>query len=184
MQFTLCECGVSCKQNRLPQAVLINGEIVRAASDGRRRAPAMGHALRRSGVPDGLGRGWAQGRICFGRRGDCPVLALEGWLAVSGIEVGPVFRHCDMTRYGQARRPAMTIPGCGKPMRPVAVVRRPRTGRGSEIQSIPLFCRFRPGFATSTMKAGVCTLKFRSQTGHASDVMLARLRPRLRDVLE
>ena len=32
----------------------------------------------------------------------------------------------------------------------------------------------RAGFATSAVHAGVSTLKIRSQTGHASDVMLAR----------
>jgi hypothetical protein len=32
----------------------------------------------------------------------------------------------------------------------------------------------RAGFATSAVKAGVSTLKIRSQTGHASDAMLAR----------
>jgi integrase len=32
----------------------------------------------------------------------------------------------------------------------------------------------RSGFATSVVQAGVSTIKIRSQTGHASDVMLAR----------
>jgi integrase len=32
----------------------------------------------------------------------------------------------------------------------------------------------RAGFATSAVQAGVSTLKIRSQTGHTSDVMLAR----------
>ena len=32
----------------------------------------------------------------------------------------------------------------------------------------------RAGFATSAVQAGVSTLKIRSQTGHASDAMLAR----------
>ena len=34
--------------------------------------------------------------------------------------------------------------------------------------------RLRAGFVTSAVQAGVSTLKVRSQTGHASDAMLAR----------
>ena len=32
----------------------------------------------------------------------------------------------------------------------------------------------RAGFATSAVQAGVSTIKIRSQTGHANDIMLAR----------
>jgi len=95
--------------------------------------------------------------VPFGRTRHCPVLALDGWLTVSGIEAGPIFRPVDRhRRIGAARLLGEGVSAAGLD---------PAGFSGHSL---------RAGFATSAVQAGVSTLKIRSQTGHASDVMLAR----------
>ena len=47
--------------------------------------------------------------ITFGRTRHCPVLALDRWLAVAGIEAGPVFRPVD--RHGHVGSERLSTPG-------------------------------------------------------------------------
>ncbi len=119
--------------------------------------------LRRSKTDqEGAGRNVG---LPFGRTRHCPVLALDRWLAVSGIEAGPVFRPVDRHgRFAPERLSGEAVSLIVKE-RVAAVAIDPTGFSGHSL---------RAGFATSAVKAGVSTLKIRSQTGHASDDMLAR----------
>jgi integrase len=103
--------------------------------------------------------------IPFGRTRLCPVLALDEWLAISRIEAGPIFRPVD--RHGRIASERLS----GEAVLLIVKERVAATGidpTGFSGHSL------RAGFATSAVQAGVSTLKIRSQTGHASDAMLAR----------
>ena len=103
--------------------------------------------------------------IPFGRTRHCPVLALDYWIAVSGIEAGTIFRPVD--RHG--RIAAARLSGEAVSL----VVKERVTATGIDPTDFSGHS-LRAGFATSAVRAGVSTLKIRSQTGHASDAMLAR----------
>lgn len=116
--------------------------------------------LRRSKTDqEGVGR---KVGIPFGRTRNCPVLALDGWLAGAGIEAGPVFRPVD--RHGRVASERLSGEAVSKE-RVVAANIDPTGFSGHSL---------RAGFATSAVQAGVSTFKIRSQTGHVSDAMLAR----------
>jgi len=119
--------------------------------------------LRRSKTDqEGVGR---KVGIPFGRTRHCPVLALDRWLAVSGIEAGPIFRPVD--RHGRVASERLSGEAVSLVVKErVAVAGMEPTGFSGH--------SLRAGFATSAVQAGVPTLKIRNQTGHASDVMLAR----------
>ncbi|MGD0563082.1 MAG: site-specific integrase [Roseiarcus sp.] len=103
--------------------------------------------------------------IPYGRTRHCAVLAVDRWLAVSGIETGPVFRPVDRhSRIASARLSGEAVSLVIKE-RAAAVGMDPAGYSGHSL---------RAGFATSAVQAGVSTLKVRAQTGHASDAMLAR----------
>ncbi len=103
--------------------------------------------------------------IPFGRTRHCPVLALEQWLAVSGIKTGPVFRP--VGRHGHIAAQRLSGEAVSVNVKEqVAMANIDPTGYSGH--------SLRAGFATSAVQAGVSTLKIRSQTGHASEVMLAR----------
>ena len=119
--------------------------------------------LRRSKT-DQEGQGRRIG-IPFGRGRWCPVAALDGWLAASGISEGPIFRPVD--RHGHIHSTRLSGEAVS------LVVRERAADAGLD----PL--RFsghslRAGLATSAAQAGVPTWRIRSQTRHASDAMLAR----------
>ncbi len=99
--------------------------------------------------------------IPFGRTRHCPVLALEQWLAVSGIKTGPVFRPVDRHGHIAAQRLSGETVSVNVKER-VAMANIDPTGYSGH--------SLRAGFATSAVQAGVSTLKIRSQTGHASEV--------------
>jgi integrase len=103
--------------------------------------------------------------IPFGRTRQCPVLALERWLAISRIEVGPIFRPVDRHgRVGSERLSGQAVSLIVKGR--VAITGMEPTGFSGH--------SLRAGFATTSGAGGVSTLKIRSQTAHASDAMLAR----------
>jgi integrase len=103
--------------------------------------------------------------IPFGRTRHCPVLALDGWLAASGLEAGAVFRPVD--RHGRVGSERLSGEAVSLIIRErVAAANIDPTGFSGH--------SLRSGFATSAVQSGVSTLKIRSQTGHASDAMLAR----------
>ena len=103
--------------------------------------------------------------IPFGRTRHCPVLALDRWLAVSKIEVGPVFRPVD--RHGRVASERLSGEA-------VSLIVKERVAAAGNDPAGFSGHSLRAGFATSAVQAGVSTPKIRSQTGHASDAMLAR----------
>jgi integrase len=101
--------------------------------------------------------------IPFGRTRHRPVLALERWLAASGIEAGPIFRPVD--RHGRVASERLSGEAVSLTVKErVAAASIDPTGLSGH--------SLRAGFATSAVQAGVSTLKVRAQTGHASDAML------------
>jgi integrase len=103
--------------------------------------------------------------IPYGRTRHCPVAALDTWLALAGTENGPIFRPVD--RHGRIRRERLSGEA-------VSLVIRERLAAAGFDPTGFSGHSLRAGFATSAAQAGVSTLKIRSQTGHASDAMLAR----------
>jgi integrase len=103
--------------------------------------------------------------IPFGRTRHCPVLALDRWLVVSGIKAGPVFRPVD--RHGRIASERLSGEA-------VSLIVKGRVAAAGVDPTGFSGHSLRAGFATSAVQAGVSTLKVRAQTGHASDVMLAR----------
>jgi integrase len=101
----------------------------------------------------------------FGRTRHCPVLALDGWLAISGIEAGPIFRPVD--RHGRVDRERLSSEA-------VSLIIKERVAAAGIEPTGFSGHSLRAGFATSAVQAGVSTLKVRAQTGHASDAMLTR----------
>ncbi|WP_233352180.1 site-specific integrase [Pseudogemmobacter humi] len=111
---------------------------------------------------DGAGRRIG---IPHGRTRHCPVVAVEAWLTVSGIDAGPLFRP--ITRHGHVVPEALTGDAVS------ALLRERLDAAGIDPKGYSGHS-LRAGFATSAAQAGVSTLKIRAQTGHASDAMLAR----------
>lgn len=118
----------------------------------RRSKTDQNGAGRKIGIPHGRGR-W------------CPVLAVEQWLAHSGINEGalfrPVNRHHTITSTRLSGEAVCSV----LRERVEAAGIDPRSYSGHSL---------RAGLATSAAQAGVSTWKIRQQTGHASDAMLAR----------
>ncbi len=103
--------------------------------------------------------------IPHGRTRHCPVKAVEGWLYIAQIEAGPVFRP--ITRHGALATSRLTGDA-------VSILIRERLAAAGMNPEGFSGHSLRAGFATSAAQAGVSTLKIRSQTGHASEAMLAR----------
>jgi len=103
--------------------------------------------------------------IPHGRTRWCPVTALTDWLALSGIEEGPIFRPVD--RHGRMQDQRLS----GEAVSMIVKARVETIGLNpQEFSGHSL----RAGLATSAASAGVSSWKIRQQTGHASDAMLAR----------
>jgi integrase len=119
--------------------------------------------LRRSKT-DQDGRGRKIG-IPYGRTRCCPVNALQGWLAASGITEGAIFRPVD--RHGRIH--AARLSG-----EAVSLVVRERVAAAGLDPTRYSGHSLRAGLATSAAQAGVPTWRIRTQTRHASDAMLAR----------
>jgi integrase len=103
--------------------------------------------------------------IPYGRTRHCPVLALERWLKLSGIEGGPVFRPVD--RHGRIALGRLSGGAVSQ------IVRERVAAAGIDPEGYSGHS-LRAGFATSAVQAGVSTFKVRAQTGHASDATLSR----------
>ena len=86
-------------------------------------------------------------------------------MPISGIEAGPVFRPVD--RHGRVASERLSGEA-------VSLVVKERVAAAGIDPTGFSGHSLRAGFATSAVQAGVSTLKIRSQTGHASDAMLAR----------
>jgi len=101
----------------------------------------------------------------FGRTRHCPILALDRWLTVAGIDEGPIFRPVD--RHGHVAAERL----CGEA---VSLVVKERVAAAGIDPTCFSGHSLRAGFATSAAQAGVPSFKIRAQTGHAADAMLAR----------
>ena len=96
----------------------------------------------------------------------CPVAALDGWLATSGIADGPLFRP--VSKSGQVIEKA----GSRRVRSRSSSSSAPRkSGLDPERYSGH---SLRAGFATSAAVAGLPIWKIRGQTGHNSDAILRR----------
>lgn len=102
----------------------------------------------------------------------CPVKALETWLALSCIESGPVFRS--INRHDQiATHEALTPQS-------VALVLKQTTHRAKSKDAAKSVSghSLRAGYCTEAASAGVATHIIMEQTGHRSNVTLAKyIRP-------
>lgn len=103
--------------------------------------------------------------IPFARGRWCPVAALDAWLAISGINEGPIFRPVD--RHGRVHDGRLSGEAVGD------IVRRRVRAAGLDTSGYSGHS-LRAGLATSASQIGVPTGKIRAQTRHASDAMLAR----------
>lgn len=103
--------------------------------------------------------------IPHGRTRHCPVAAVDIWLALSGIDDGPIFRPVD--RHGHVHTERLSGEA-------VSLVIKERVAAAGIDPSGFSGHSLRAGFATSAAQAGVSTIKIRAQTGHASDAMLSR----------
>jgi integrase len=103
--------------------------------------------------------------IPFGRTRHCPIRALDAWKAASAINEGPVFRPVD--RHGKLAVGRLSGDAVS------SIVRERVNAAGFDATGYSGHS-LRAGFATSAAQAGVSSWKIRSQTGHASDAMLAR----------
>jgi len=119
--------------------------------------------LRRSKT-DQLGAGRIIG-IAFGKRRRCPVAALDRWLTRSGIIDGPIFRRVD--RHGNVLDERLS----GEAVSLIVKVRAAAAGLDSRKYSGH---SLRAGFVTAAALFGMGSWQIRRQTGHSSDVMLAR----------
>ncbi|MFC1672599.1 site-specific integrase [Pseudomonadota bacterium] len=119
--------------------------------------------LRRSKTDqEGLGRKIG---VPYARGRWCPVESLRAWLSLAGVEGGPVFRP--VTRHGRIADNRLSADAVN------CVVKSHAKGIGLDPSQLSGHS-LRAGLATSAAQAGVATWKIRQQTGHATDVMLAR----------
>jgi integrase len=94
----------------------------------------------------------------------CPVSAFERWIAVSGIENGPIFRP--VSRGGRVMTRRLSAEA-------VASIIKSRVNRLGRDPSSYSGHSLRAGFASSAARAGVPTWRIKAQTGHRSDSTLA-----------
>jgi integrase len=111
---------------------------------------------------DGQGQAIA---IPYGRTRWCPVAALDGWLAASGIEEEAIFRPVD--RHGRVHNTRLSGEA-------VSLVVQERAAAAGLDQTGYSGHSLRAGLATSAAQAGVPTWRIRAQTRHASDATLSR----------
>ncbi|MBP3981399.1 site-specific integrase [Acidovorax sp. JG5] len=105
----------------------------------------------------------------------CPVKALEKWLALGGVEQGPVFRP--INRHDQITS--------GKALTPqsVALVLKGVTSHAKSAEAAKSVAghSLRSGYCTEAASVGVATHVIMEQTGHRSSATLAKyIRPLIR----
>jgi integrase len=102
----------------------------------------------------------------------CPVAALDQWLALSGIDRGPVFRW--VSRHGNL------VGSKGLTSQSVALVvkRSVKRVHGAAATKAVSGHSLRAGYCTEAALVGMAPWQIREQTGHKSDVTLAKyIRP-------
>lgn len=108
------------------------------------------------------------GRIVFIPRASgshCPVTALMHWLQNAGISTGHVFRS--VNRYDGVAKQGLT------PQSVALIVKAAMAQAGADAQNISGHS-LRAGYCTSAAEQGLPSWQIRMQTGHKSDVTLAR----------
>ena len=119
--------------------------------------------LRRSKTDqEGVGRNIG---VPFGRTRFCPVTALSLWRDRSRIAAGPLFRPVD--RLGRIATTRLSGEA-------ISVIVKARVAAAGYDPARYSGHSLRAGLVTSAAQAGVAPWRIRQQTGHASDVMLAR----------
>lgn len=99
----------------------------------------------------------------------CPVTALGEWLAMSGVSEGFVFRA--VTRHDRVARHGLSAQS-------VALVVKSSVARAGGNASTASGHSLRAGYCTSAAEKGLQPWQIREQTGHKSDVTLAKyIRP-------
>ena len=102
----------------------------------------------------------------------CPVAALDQWLELSGIDRGPVFRW--VSRHGHL------VGDKGLTPQSVALVvkRSVKRVHGAAATKVVSGHSLRAGYCTEAALVGMAPWQIREQTGHKSDVTLAKyIRP-------
>lgn len=110
---------------------------------------------------DGRGREIA---VPFGRTLHCPIAALKDWLALTGIETGPIFTT--VNKHGHVLKKRMS----GEAASNVVKARVADAGYDPAAFSGH---SLRAGFVTAAALAGASAFKIRETTGHRSDSGLA-----------
>lgn len=103
--------------------------------------------------------------VPLGRTRYCAVRALEDWLELAAIEDGPVFRRINRHHHIAVARLSGEA---------VSMVVKERLTQAAMNASTYSGHSLRAGFVTSAAQAGIASWQIRKQTGHASDVVLAR----------
>lgn len=98
----------------------------------------------------------------------CPVKALKAWLALSGIESGPIFRR--VNRHDQIASTAALSPQSVALMLKAIVT----VAKGAEVAKSTSGHSLRAGYCTEAVAVGVATQTICDQTGHRSAAMLNR----------
>lgn len=110
--------------------------------------------------------------IPYARGSRCPVKALKNWLELAGIAAGPLFRP--INRHDQI------VGNKGLTAQSVALVVKTsvRMMSGNEAAKMAAGHSLRAGYCTEAASVGLQPYQIREQTGHRSDVTLARyIRP-------
>lgn len=102
----------------------------------------------------------------------CPVKAIKHWLALSGIEAGPVFRR--INRHDQmASSEALTAQSVALMLKSITTA-----AKNSEAAKSVAGHSLRAGYCTEAAGAGIPTHVIMDQTGHRSSATLAKyIRP-------
>ncbi|TYQ03465.1 UNVERIFIED_ORG: site-specific recombinase XerD [Zoogloea ramigera] len=110
--------------------------------------------------------------IPYAQGSRCPVKALNYWLELAGIEVGPLFRP--VSRYDQiVGRKSLTPQSVN-----LVVKAAVRAMAGEDAAKMVAGHSLRAGYCTEATISGLQPYQIREQTGHRSDVTLARyIRP-------
>jgi integrase len=110
--------------------------------------------------------------IPYAKGSRCPVKALKSWLALAGITEGPLFRRVnrhDKVGSEQALTPQSVA---------LVVKSSVRRMKGEEAAKAVAGHSLRAGYCTEAAMVGLQPYQIREQTGHKSDVTLARyIRP-------
>ena len=115
------------------------------------------------------------GRVVFiphAKGSRCPIKALKVWIELAGIEVGPLFRP--LNRHDQV------VSDKALTGQSVALIVKSAVRRMSGVDAAKIVSghSLRAGYCTEAAIAGLQPYQIREQTGHKSDVTLARyIRP-------